>query len=410
MYWCTNISGIFKAVWNKIGALPMNKSKTKIIALLCIFIASLSVYSFMNSTPDSGEVVWKYKIGSQLWAPLKYDRGILYFGCDDMNFYAFDPTTKKIRWKFKTDGIIRSAADITDEIASFASDDGFLYALNVNSKKEIWRFNLQSSNITRRLPAQDPPYEYDYLHSSPIYNNGIIYVGSANGILYAIDHKSGKELWHFKANQKIRSTPLVYKNKIYFGSWDGNVYALRLKNGQEVWKFDCGGIIQSSPATGDGKIFVGSRSTKIFALDAETGEKKWVYIHKDNSWVESSPVFHNGVVYIGSSDALKLWAFDATTGKVIWEFKTGGWSWSKPVVENKVVYIGSISAHPYYFKGIALKAGFYAINEKDGKKLWSMSPGTVEGYITGGIFSTAEVVKGIVYVGGLDGYLYAVKE
>ena len=394
----------------KNGELILYRFKTKIVDFLCILFASLGVLSFLNSTQKAGDIVWKYKIGNQLWASLKYDRGILYFGCDDMYFYAFNPATQKIRWKFKTNGIIRSAVDITDGMAVFASDDGFLYALNINSGKEIWRFNLHSSTITRRLPAPDPPFEYDYLHSSPVYNDGIIYVGSANGMLYAIDHKLGKELWHYKTNKKIRSTPLVYKNYIYFGSWDGNVYAVRANNGQEIWKFDCGGIIQSSPAIGDGKIFVGSRSTKIFALDAETGEQKWMYIHKDGSWVESSPVYHDGVVYIGSSDALKLWAFDAATGKVLWVFNTGGWSWSKPLVENNVVYIGSISAYPYYFKGVNLKAGFYAIDEKDGKKIWSMILEKVEGYITGGVFSTAEVADGIIYICSIDGYLYAVKE
>jgi eukaryotic-like serine/threonine-protein kinase len=388
----------------------MNKSITKMLYLTSIFIAFLSVCFYLNSTPKSGEVVWKFKIGSQFWGPLKYDQGILYFGCDDMNFYAFNPAIQQIKWKFKTGGIIRSAPDISGGLAVFASDDGFLYALDVNSGNELWRFSLQSSAIARRLPAPDPPYEYDYLQSSPVYHNGVIYIGSANGMLYAIDHKSGKELWHFKTNQRIRSTPAVYKNNIYFGSWDGNVYAVSIKSGREIWQFDCGGIIQSSPAVGAGNIFIGSRSAKIFALNAETGEQKWVFNHKDGSWVESSPVFDKGIVYIGSSDALKLWAFDATTGEIIWVFKTGGWSWGKPAIANGVVYIGSISAYPYYFEGVDLKAGFYAVDEVTGKKLWNITPDTVKGYITGGVFSKAEVADGIIYIGSIDGYLYAVKE
>jgi outer membrane protein assembly factor BamB len=98
-------------------------------------------------------------------------------------------------------------------------------------------------------------------------------------MLYAIDHKSGREHWHFKTNQKIRSTPVVDNDNVYFGSWDGNVYAINVKSGEKVWQFDCGGIVQSSPAIGAGNIFVGSRSAKVFALDAQTGEQKWSYIH-----------------------------------------------------------------------------------------------------------------------------------
>ncbi len=388
----------------------MNKFYAKIRTVLLVLFVPLSFISCFNSTPEAGTILWQKEIGGQFWAPLKHEGDVLYFGSDDLNFYAFDTATRKIKWKVKTGGIIRSAVDITDGIAVFASDDGFLYALDAESGNELWRFDLKSSTIARILPAIGPPYEYDYLHSSPKYHNGRIHIGSANGMLYSIDHKSGREYWHFKTSQKIRSTPVVDNDNVYFGSWDGSVYAVNIKSGQKVWQFDCGGIIQSSPAIGAGNIFVGSRSTKIFALDAKTGEEKWTYIHEDGSWVESSPVYRDGVVYIGSSDALKLSAFDAKTGQVKWEFKTGGWSWGTPTVANGVVYIGGISAYPYYFEGVDLVAGFYAVDQKSGKKIWSMTPKAVEGYVTGGVFSSGIITDGIVYVGALDGNLYALKE
>lgn len=388
----------------------MKKSYGKMGGMLSMLLFLFSFILCTETTPEAGAILWKYKFGGQLWAPLKHDNGILYFGCDDTNFYAFNIATRQIKWQFKTGSMIRSAANITDEIIVFASDDGFLYALDLDSGEERWRYDFGSSGIVRRLPAIDPPYEYDYLHSSPIYHDGLIYIGSANGKLYAFDYKTGKEQWHFTTNQKIRSTPAVDNENVYFGSWDGHVYAVMAKTGKEVWRFDCGGIIQSSPAIGAGNIIVGSRSAKVFALDAQTGEQKWTHVHEDGSWVESSPVFQDGIVYIGSSDALKLWALDAETGQVLWKFKTGGWSWSTPAVAKGVVYIGGISAYPYYFEGVDLQAGFYAVDQKTGKKKWSMTPEAVEGYITGGVFSSAEVVDGIVYVGGLDGYLYALKE
>jgi outer membrane protein assembly factor BamB len=79
-------------------------------------------------------------------------------------------------------------------------------------------------------------------------------------------------------------------------------------------------------------------------------------------------------------------------------------------VANGVVYIGGISAYPYYFEGVDLEAGFYAVDQNRGKKIWSMTTEAVEGYITGGVFSSGEVFDGIVYVCGIDGYLYALKE
>jgi outer membrane protein assembly factor BamB len=370
----------------------------------------LTLTSCNSATQKAGALLWRFEIGGQLWAPLRYDSGNLFFGSDDANFYSFDVATQTVNWKFKTGGIIRSEADVTDGIVAFASDDGNLYALDSDSGNELWRFNLGSSEIDRRLPATDAPFEYDYLHSSPKYHAGRIYIGSSNGNLYAIDHKTGEEDWHFETGQKIRSTPTVENGNIYFGSWDGNVYNVSLETGKKIWQFDSKGIVQGSPAVGSGKVFVGSRGAKVLALDAHTGEKKWEFVHEDGSWVESSPVFYNGEVYIGSSDALKLSAFDASTGQVKWEFKTGGWSWSKPSVANGVVYIGSLSASPYYFDGVELEAGFYAVDQHSGNEIWSMNTDSVDGYITSGVFASAVIVDEVVYVAGIDGYLYAMQE
>ena len=141
-----------------------------------------------------------------------------------------------------------------------------------------------------------------------------------------------------------------------------------------------------------------------------SGEKTREYVHADGSWVESSPVVDDGDVFIGSSDALKLSVFDADTGDVKWEFKTGGWSWGKPAVENGVVYIGSLRAYPYYVDGVDLVNGLFAVDQQTGTLKWSVKTGTIDGYITGGVFSTPVISEGVVYVAGIDGRLLAIRE
>jgi outer membrane protein assembly factor BamB len=274
----------------------------------------------------------------------------------------------------------------------------------------LWRFDLQSSGIERVLPSPHPPYAYDYLGSSPTIHKGIAFVGSANGTLYAVDAATGREKWRFKTGGRIRSTPKAHQKRIYFGSWDHHLYALDLESGKQAWRFDTGGIVQASPAIGGGRVYIGSRNPKVFALDAETGEPAWEFVHTDGSWVESSGVYNDGVLYMGSSDALMLFAFDGTTGGVKWKYRTGGWSWSTPAISGETIYIGSISAFPYYFEGVTLERGLHAVDLKTGKARWVVQTNELPGFVTGGVMSTPLVVDGKVIAGALDNRLIVVAE
>ena len=80
------------------------------------------------------------------------------------------------------------------------------------------------------------------------------------------------------------------------------------------------------------------------------------------------------------------------------------------MVSEDTVYIGGMSAFPYYFEGVDLEAGFYAVDRRTGEMLWSMAPAPIEGYITGGVFSSPVLIDQEVFVAALDGYLYALQE
>ena len=381
-----------------------------LLAGCCLFWGCAPAPQSVDPGTSPPSVVWKHQTGGELWAPLELEEGVLYFGNDDGTFFALDTATREPRWQFGTAGRIRSAAEIAGGMVLFASDDGFLYALERESGEERWRFDLGSAELERTLPAAGPPYEYDYLHSSPTLQDGVIYIGSADGNLYAVDLATGHERWRFATGDRIRSTPTVSGGAVYVGSWDGHLYAVGAATGEELWRFDTGNRVQGSPALAAGGIIIGSRAAKLFGLNAETGELEWTHVHEDGSWVESSPVVWGDVVYIGSSDALKLFAFDASSGQERWQFETGGWSWGTPLVTDDTVYIGGLSAYPYYFEGVDLVAGFHAVDRQRGEERWRMTPEAIEGYVTGGVFSSPRISDGIVYVAALDGLIYAIEE
>ncbi len=202
---------------------------------------------------------------------------------------------------------------------------------------------------------------------------------------------------------------MVDGGTVYVASWDHHVYAVTADEGKEIWRFDTGGIVQASPALGGGRLFIGGRNPKVFALDRKDGGKVWEFTHEDGSWVEATGVFDDGTVYMGSSDALQLLAFDAATGEVRWSYRTEGWSWGTPAVTGDTVYIGAISAHPYYFEGVTLERGLHAVDRRTGARRWSIPTRALPGFVTGGVFSRPLVLEDRIIIGALDHRVYAVR-
>ena len=132
--------------------------------------------------------------------------------------------------------------------------------------------------------------------------------------------KPGTVLWEFETEFWVDSSPAIGPDGIvYVGSWDDKVYALDGKIGAEKWEFKTGFGTRSSPAIGsDGTIYVGSEDNKIYALNGKSGAKKWEFETGFN--VSSSPAIgSDGTVYVGSGDN-KLYAINPNSGVKLWEF------------------------------------------------------------------------------------------
>src|SRR5262249_2766246 len=65
----------------------------------------------------------------------------------------------------------------------------------------------------------------DYIDSSPAVANGVVYVGSDDNKIYAIDTQSGQQKWVFATGSYVNSSPAVVDGVVYVGSVDHNVYA-----------------------------------------------------------------------------------------------------------------------------------------------------------------------------------------
>ncbi|MCJ7768149.1 thermopsin family protease, partial [Candidatus Bathyarchaeota archaeon] len=157
---------------------------------------------------------------------------------------------------------------------------------------------------------------------------------------------TGARVWKYTTDNWVDSSPAVDGGMVFVGSYDNNIYALNASTGAFVWSYTTDGYVVSSPAVAGGVVYVGSGDGNVYALNATTGSHVWNYTTSNS--VESSPAVAGGVVYVGSMDRY-VYALNATTGLFVWSYLTYGWVFSSPAVAGGVVYVGSYDRRIYAF-------------------------------------------------------------
>jgi outer membrane protein assembly factor BamB len=104
------------------------------------------------------------------------------------------------------------------------------------------------------------------MSSSPAYNNGRLFVGSNEGVVYCLDARTGLTIWLSKTNDVIVSSAAIADNKIFIGSEDNNIYSIDEKTGAIDWKYQTDGMIKSSPAIVNGRLYIGSDDGFLYCL------------------------------------------------------------------------------------------------------------------------------------------------
>ena len=84
------------------------------------------------------------------------------------------------------------------------------------------------------------PDPFDVFLSSPTIANGVLYVGSGDGYVYALSAQSGELRWKYRTGDVVHASPAVANGLVYVGSWGGFFYALDATTGQLRWRFKTG--------------------------------------------------------------------------------------------------------------------------------------------------------------------------
>src|ERR1041384_1319209 len=202
-------------------------------------------------------------------------------------------------------------------------------------------------------------YQHDASHS------GL----SSGSQVSASNASSLSQSWAFQTGDWVTGTPIVADGVVYIGSWDGRMYALRESDGSVVWTFNAGTItvppcddtfgIDATAALSGGKLYFGTGLAEMIALNASNDQAVWRTQLADPNLayhIYASPQVFDGKVYIGLASHCvnpciprRLVCLDANDGRVLWSFatapdgSTGGAVWSSAAVDpsRRVIYFGT---------------------------------------------------------------------
>jgi PQQ-dependent dehydrogenase (methanol/ethanol family) len=256
---------------------------------------------------------------------------------------------------------------VTQDLLNLAAGDGNNF-LHTNGNYEQTRYyparQINTSNVHKLRPAWIFQTEVvETMETSPIVVDGVMYVTTAFSHAYALDAKTGQQIWHYRHNMGPVTTfccgpnnrgVAVYGDMVYLGTLDAKLVALDAKTGKQVWEQqiadpELGYSETMAPTAVNGKILIGTNGGEygvrgfVKAYDAKSGELLWTF-------------------HTTAEDSVGVWATHDATGRDMLRdidaekaalkelgdpYKTlGGGVWQNPAVDLETNRIFFMAGNP----------------------------------------------------------------
>jgi outer membrane protein assembly factor BamB len=302
-----------------------------------------------------------------------------------------------LQWRVQTGGMVQSSPTLYEGVLYVGSGDGNLYAVDPHTGEARWHFAAGRA-----------------ITSTPAAAQGLVFVGSRDNTFYAVDAATGAKRWKlatgadlplawgFETGDLYTSSPALADGVVVFGSGNGQVYAVEAGTGKVRWRFQTEGRVRSSPAIAEGRVYVGSMDGRLYALDLASGRRIWQFDTEghalrsgdfgfDRRTIQSSPAVADGRVFVGSRDGF-LYAVDAERGRLLWRVNHQmSWVNTSPAVADGLVFAGSSD-----------ERFVQAVDAKTGKECWHFPTERP-------VWSSPAVAGSLVYVGDGSGTIYALE-
>lgn len=277
--------------------------------------------TFYALNKQTGEVQWQFKADGVIHSNPCVTSSMVFYSSSKGTLYAHSVNDGSLQWKFESEGdrmvdmwdYYLSSPKVYNGLVYWGSGDGHLYAVNAESGVLVWKYKANG-----------------VIHATPLITDNAIFIGDFGGYFHAINPKSGDLIWQFRTvgdtyfpKGEIQKGATIDNGIVYFGSRDFNIYALNAQTGRGHWNMkEQGSWVIAEPLVYNNNIYVGTSDThRFYCLNKTNGTIIWQLPLPMR--VYGKAVSHNNLIYFGCFDGI-LRGVDSETGEVQWKFQTIG--------------------------------------------------------------------------------------
>ena len=321
-------------------------------------ILSPSTAPLLSLDLETGAPNWTFSPPQGVWERAYASDGERVFvGLKDKTIAALDVSNGKTLWQkdlginmqvppLVNAGVVYvPTAFVGPELTPDQHGRAKLFALNAKTGDELWVF--ESDNYILQTPA---------IHGTMLYLGGNFYDPrpideGGHTRLYALNLADGSPLWTYESEDGFPKRLYATQDTVVFVAYQDFMNGVDSKTGELRWRFDTGNWTPSF--LGDGSaVYFSSANTQVFAVNADTGETLWTFNIPEGTfnYLLDAPLLLDGKLYFLTQQG-DFFALDATTGTLLWQAPTEvSAARMGPAIGNGWVIIGDIDGKVYGYK------------------------------------------------------------
>ncbi len=308
---------------------PGNRSQPAVVGNTVVFAAGRRVYALDALT---GAQRWVYPsdqaLGSVIRSSIAIYSNRVYFGASDGDVYQLSLSDGRLIGVYHTGGPVRSSPIIEDGRLFIGSDDNALHAIDPLTGEPFWLGGFRTRDDIPTIPAV---------------SGGLVYFVSRDTFLYAAGAQTGRLFWMFRIPVPVLNiNPVAGGDSVYLAA-GSQLYSFSARGGIRRWQLNFPAEIAAPPALADQVLYVPLRNGKLYAV-LTNGRLAWERPVETVFPLRSSPMVAGNIVVTAAERGV-ISAFDVETAELLWRYAL------PPILDGTKKRFNNVEASPVWSNG-----------------------------------------------------------